>query len=241
MHDPNDDQVVELGCKARLVHLRAGEEEDMHKLALYPYLAEFACNLEDFRKRNGIRYDLIHSHYWLSGWVGKWLQQWWGISHAIMFHTLGAVKNAVGVGEDEPELRTETEKDLATGCHRIIAATEKERDDLVRYCGASPDTIRVIPCGVNLELFRPMDQNESRGKSLESRVKGRETPERSVSRLQIEASPDPLDGAKVVLFVGRLDPLKGIENLLAAASNLSRTHHLQLIVVGGDDKNSEVA
>ena len=209
VHDPNEDQVVKLGRKARLVHLKAGGE-DIHKLALYPHLAEFACNLEDFRKRNGIRYDLIHSHYWLSGWVGKWVQQWWGIPHAIMFHTLGAVKNAVGA--NETELRTETEKDLATGCNRIIASTERERDDLAYYCGASRETIGVVPCGVNLELFRPMDRERAR---------------------QILN----LDGAKVILFVGRIDPLKGIENLLVA--DLSRTQHLQLIVAGGDDNEIE--
>ncbi len=216
VHDPNDDQVVDLGCKARLVHLKAGEEENMHKLLLYSHLAEFACNLEDFRKRNGIRYDLVHSHYWLSGWVGERVQQWWNTPHIIMFHTLGAVKNAVGIGEGEAKLRLETEKVLANKCHRIIAATTKERDDLVHYYGASPDTISVIPCGVNLELFQPMD--------------------RPLARQRLN-----LNEEKVILFVGRMDPLKGIENLLVAASNLSRTHHLKLIVAGGGDKTqSEV-
>ncbi|MCL0057243.1 glycosyltransferase [Dehalococcoidia bacterium] len=216
VHDPNDDLVVELGLKARLIHLNAGEERDIDKLALYPHLDEFACNLENIRKRSDIRYDLIHSHYWLSGWVGERVQEWWGIPHITMFHTLGAVKNAVGIGEGEAKLRIETEKDLANKCHRIIAATTKERDDLVHHYGASPDTITVIPCGVNLELFQPVD--------------------RTLARQRLN-----LDGERVVLFVGRIDPLKGIENLLVAVSNLSRTHHLKLIVAGGGDKTqSEV-
>ncbi|MCD5413267.1 MAG: glycosyltransferase, partial [Dehalococcoidia bacterium] len=216
VHDPNDDLVVELGHKARLIHLNAGEERDIDKLELYPHLDEFACNLENVRKRSGMRYDLIHSHYWLSGWVGERVQEWWGIPHIIMFHTLGAVKNAVGIGEGEAKLRIEIEKVLANKCHRIIAATAKERDDLVHYYGASPDTITIIPCGVNLELFQPMD--------------------RPLARQRLN-----LDGEKVVLFVGRIDPLKGIENLLVAVSNLSRTHHLKLIVAGGGDKTqSEV-
>ncbi|MCL0029817.1 glycosyltransferase [Dehalococcoidia bacterium] len=216
VHDPNDDLVVELGHKARLIHLNAGEERDIDKLELYPHLDEFACNLENVRKRSGMRYDLIHSHYWLSGWVGERVQEWWGIPHIIMFHTLGAVKNAVGIGEGEAKLRIEIEKVLTNKCHRIIAATAKERDDLVHYYGASPDTITIIPCGVNLELFQPMD--------------------RTLARQRLN-----LDGEKVVLFVGRIDPLKGIENLLVTVSNLSRTHHLKLIVAGGGDKtHSEV-
>ena len=216
VHDPNDDLVVELGRKARLIHLNAGEERDIDKLALYPHLDEFACNLEGFRKRSGMRYDLVHSHYWLSGWVGERVQQWWNTPHIIMFHTLGSVKNAVGIGEGEAKVRIETEKDLANKCHRIIAATTKERDDLVHYYGASPDTISVIPCGVNLGLFQPMD--------------------RPLARQRLN-----LDGEKVILFVGRIDPLKGIENLLVAVSNLSRRHRLKLIVAGGGDKTqSEV-
>lgn len=216
MHDPNDDLVVELGPKARLIHLNAGEERDIDKLELYPHLNEFARNLEDFRRRSDTKYDLIHSHYWLSGWVGERVQGWWGIPHIIMFHTLGAVKDAVGIGDGEARLRIETERVLANKCHRIIVATAKERDDLVHYYGASPDTISIIPCGVNLELFQPMD--------------------RTLARQQWN-----LNGEKVVLFVGRIDPLKGIENLLVAVSNLSRTHHLKLIVAGGGDRaQSEV-
>jgi len=212
VHHSRGEQIVDLGYNARLIHLKAGGSKDMHKLMLYPHLAEFACNLENFRKHNGFQYDLIHSHYWLSGWVGKWVQQWWNIPHIIMFHTLGAVKNTIGVGEDETELRIQAEKELATNsCHRIIAATKRERDDLIHYYGTPPGTISVVPCGVNLELFQPMDQE--------------------LARQQLN-----LNGEKVVLFVGRIDPLKGIENLLFAISNLTKTHRLKLLVIGGDDK-----
>lgn len=216
VHDPDDDQIVELGHRARLIHLNAGEERDIDKLALYPHLDEFAGNLEDFRRHSGFQYDLVHSHYWLSGWVGERVRQWWAIPHVIMFHTLGVVKNAIGAGPGESELRTETEQDLSISSTRIIAATPKERDILVHYHGASPESIGVVPCGVNLELFHPMD--------------------RSLARQRLD-----LNGEKVILFVGRIDPLKGIENLLLAVSVLKRTHHLKLIVAGGGDKTqSEV-
>jgi len=209
-HDPTDDQIVELGENARLIHLEAGEVEDIHKLVVYSYLADFLSELESFRKRGGLQYDLIHSHYWLSGWLGRCVQRWWHVPHITMFHTLGAVKNTIGVGEDEPVLRIWAEKELAKDCQRIIAATEEEKEDLIRYCDASPETITVIPCGVNLDLFQPVD------KAIARRHLG-------------------FDDESIILFVGRIDPLKGIDRLLAAMTHLEKRQGLRLVVIGGDD------
>jgi len=210
VHDPRDGQTYELGQNARLIHLRAGEDEEIHKLAVYSYLPEFACNLENFRKHNGLQYDLVFSHYWLSAWVGKHLQQWWNVPHITMFHTLGAVKNAIGVGEDEPELRLETERDLARSCHHIIAATEKEKSDLIRHYSASPERIGVVPCGVNLELFQPVD------KEIAKQYLG-------------------FGKNKIILFVGRIDPLKGIDRLIKAMPYLPNTQGIRLVIVGGNE------
>jgi D-inositol-3-phosphate glycosyltransferase len=209
-HDPTDDQIVELGENARLIHLQAGEVEDIHKLVVYSYLGDFLCELESFTKRSGLQYDLIHSHYWLSGWLGRCVQRWWNVPHITMFHTLGAVKNAIGVGEDEPELRIRAERELAKDCHRIIAATEKEKEDLIRYYDASPETIRVIPCGVNLDLFQPIDKE--------------------LARRQLGFNDDG-----IILFVGRIDPLKGIDRLLMAMTYLEKRQGLRLVIIGGDD------
>ena len=210
VHDPKDNQILELGQNARLIHLRAGEDEDMHKLAVYSYLPDFACNLENFRRQNSLRYDLVFSHYWLSGWVGQYLQHWWNVPHIMTFHTLGAVKNAIGIGEGEPELRIETERHLAGNGHHTIATTEKEKEDLIRHYGASPDRISVIPCGVNLELFQPMDKE--------------------IAKWQLGFSDD-----KIVLFVGRIEPLKGIDQLLRAMTYLQNGQGLRLVVIGGDE------
>ncbi len=212
VHDPRDRQIYELNENVRLIHLRAGEIEEIHKLAVYPYLAEFAGHLENFRKQNGLHYDLIFSHYWLSGLVGQYLQQWWHTPHLTIFHTLGAVKNTFGIGEDEPELRLEMEREVAQNCDRIIATTEKEKEDIGQHYGVSPEKISVIPCGVNLELFRPI------GKKL--------------ARQHIGST----DG-KLLLFVGRIEPLKGIEQLLQAMSYLTSHPRPGLLIIGGD-KNS---
>ena len=119
-HEPVYNQIVEMGKNARLIHLKAGQEEEIDKLAIYPHLAEFAWEVENFRKENGLNYDLIHTHYWLSGWAARWIQGLWNIPHITMFHTLGAVKNAIGIGMNEPDLRVESEKVLIKGCDRII-------------------------------------------------------------------------------------------------------------------------
>ncbi|UCH42414.1 MAG: glycosyltransferase [Dehalococcoidales bacterium] len=211
VHDPNDPIIIDLGENARLIHLKAGEDADIHKLAVYSHLPDFACNLEAFRKENGLEYDLVFSHYWLSAWVGRYLEGWWGVPHIAMFHTLGAVKNAGGIGEDEPELRIKTEGELARNCH-IIAPTDKEKENLIQYYGSRPERISVVPCGVNMELFRRVDRNVAR------------------QRLGLE-------NEKVILFVGRIEPLKGVEQLLKAIPLLPNSQQARLVIVGGDESS----
>ena len=210
VHDPADPIIIDLGERARLIHLKAGREDDIHKLALYCYLPEFTCNLENFRKDNGPSYDIVFSHYWLSGWSGAYLQRWWQVPHVAMFHTLGAVKNTIGIGEEEPELRTVTERETIAGCDRIIATTEREKGELIGHYGAQPEKIGIVPCGVNTEQFQPVDKHEAR------------------RRLGIF-------GEKVLLFVGRIDPLKGIDRLLSAVPLLRDRSGVRLVVIGGDE------
>ena len=159
VHDPADPIIVELGHNARLIHIEAGEMEEIHKLAVYSHLPDFACGLETYRKENDLEYDIVFSHYWLSAWIGEYLQQWWGVPHVTMFHTLGVVKNSIGIGKTEPELRIATEGELARSSHHIIAPTEREKAELVNQYGVIPERIGVVPCGVNPELFRPVDRN----------------------------------------------------------------------------------
>ena len=210
IHNSADPQVISIGERARLIHLQAGHENDIHKLALYYYLPEFTCNLENYRKDNSLQYDIVFSHYWLSGWVGKYLQQWWQVPHVTMFHTVGAIKNSIGIGEDEPELRIVTERESVNNCQRIIATTAAEREDLVRYYDALPEKIGIVPCGVNMEHFQPVDKVTARQK--------------------LGLSHD-----KILLFVGRIDPLKGVQQLLKAIPHLRTTTGLKLIVIGGDE------
>jgi len=211
IHDPKDRQVYDLGHKARLIHLSAGQDREINKFAIYPYLPNFTHNLENFRKQNNLQYDLLFSHYWLSGCVGEYLQSWWNVPHITMFHTLGAVKNSIGIGENEPQLRIKTERRLVKNCHRIITTTEKEKTNLILYYGAAPQRISVIPCGVNLELFYPIDKR--------------------LAKQQLG-----LDD-KTILYVGRIEPLKGLEQLLKAMAYLHDGQRPRLIIIGGDENS----
>lgn len=208
-HEPIHDQIIEFGQNARLIHFKAGDEEDTSRLKIYPYLSEFSRQVDKFSRQNGYHYDLIHSHYWLSGWVGRQLQQWWDIPHVTMFHTLGAVKNAVDTGIREPEVRIKSEKEIIKDCHRIIAPTRSEKDYLINYYNASPETISIIPCGVNLDIFRIIEKEIARN-SL------------------------GFNGEGIILFVGRIVPIKGIDKLFMALNHLENIERLRLLVIGGD-------
>jgi D-inositol-3-phosphate glycosyltransferase len=203
---------VSLGQNVRLVHIQTGAYEEMPKLALYTQLSDFMCGIEQHRKSTKIDYDVIHSHYWLSALAGKQLQIWWHIPHLVMLHTLGAVKNKFAIDLDEPELRIESEKEVIHGCDRIIAATSREKKELIHLYNASPQKITVIPCGVNIDLFKPMDTEMARAEL-------------------------GFDHQKIALFVGRLDPLKGLEQLIKALGYFSHNEIPELIIIGGDERS----
>ena len=210
LQDSRGDRAVRLSENVRLIHLPAGTNGHVHKWALHPHLADFCRQLETFRDKQGIHYDLVHSHYWLSGLVGNWARDRWDVPHLILFHTLGALKNMTVEAEREPDVRLAAERELVETCDRILAPTERERLHLIRYYGASPERIGVIPCGVNLGLFRPM--------------------ERAWAREQVGLPPEDA----VILFVGRFAPLKGIERLLAAVAEVRQHRRLRLVIIGGN-------
>ena len=209
VHQPEHGQLINLAPDVRLIHLETGGDEEIPKIAIYSYLQSFACEIERFRQSQDLHYDLIHSHYWLSGLAGKELRVWWDVPDMVMFHTLGAAKNRIGIGEDEPELRIESEREVVGECQRIVAATEREKEDLVQHYGAAPSKIAVIPCGVNLDLFQPIH--------------------REIARKELS-----LDHEKLMLCVGRIEPLKGLDQLLRALTYFRGNEAPRLMIVGGD-------
>jgi len=207
--NPTIPRVVALGHGARVIHLPAGPEAPMEREAVHRHLDRFVQDVDAFRRGEGLEYDLIHAHYWLSGVAGLALRASWGTPLVQMFHTLGRLKNTVAQqpAEVEPALRIAEESRLVAEADRVVAANVVERAHLVWYYGADADRVSVIPCGVDTELFQPM--------------------RRDAAKDLLELPPTPM-----LLYVGRLQPIKGLETLLEAMSRLDRA--TRLLIIGGD-------
>ena len=189
-----------LGRGGRVIHVPAGPEQPYPKHQVYDHLPEFVEGVLAQAERDGIAYDLVHSHYWLSGWVARELRERWGTPIVHMFHTLGKMKNQVAQtpGAQEPPRRIQVEEEIVRFADRVIAATPVEEEQLVGLYGADPARIRVIPPGVDLERFHPIPPARAKEK--------------------VGLGPN----CRVILFVGRIEPLKGIDTLLWAISLVRR-------------------
>ncbi len=195
--DPTTPESVSLCPHVNVVTITAGPAEPLDKHALFPHLPEFASEMALYALRRGVRYDVVHAHYWLSGWIAHLLRRYWATPFVQLFHTTAHMKNAVAArGDREPELRVRTERRLLALADSIIAANPGERADLIWRQGASGAKVCTVPPGVDLERFRRQDRAACR------RALG-------------------LNDVPVVLFVGRVDPIKGIDTLLDAVVILS--------------------
>ena len=200
----------------RVVHLPGGDPEAPIE-TLFQLLPQFLEAVEEFQRDNHLDYDLVHSHYWLSGWVGQALTQEKNIPHVVTFHTLGLIKMQSRAGEVEPVERQLVEGELMASAQRIVAFSPHEHDAMVKLYGAEAGRIMLVPCGVDLSLFRPLDQEAVR------------------ERLG-------LNGERVFLYVGRLEPLKGLDLLLHTAVHLDTCEKIRVLVVGGGaSEEQEVA
>jgi D-inositol-3-phosphate glycosyltransferase len=204
---------------ARLVHIDAGPPQYLDKDALPPYIDEFAEGVAAFAAGEGVPYDVLHSHYWLSGVAGAALRRRWGVPHISMFHTLGEVKSRSRMTELEPAARIDAERTIAHEADRIVVASRDEQELLVRHYGASVDRIAVVPCGVNLDLFQPVEKEDAR------------------RELGLH------DDDRILLFVGRIEPLKGVDILLGAAAQVAAEPDCFVLIIGGDsaEQHGEMA
>ena len=209
-HDPNEPEIIKINERTRLIHIRAGEPRDIPKMDVYNYLDEFKANLLAFLKKDGAKYDILRSHYWTSALVAEQLKKRLGVPNVVTFHTLGEVKNRALDAQEEPELRVQAEKEIVTTVDCIIASTPEERNNLVHLYGSQPEKVRVIPGGVDLDSFHPIDKQIAR------------------RELHLEGY------GRVLLFAGRLQPIKGLDLLLRALTHLPNGRSTRLLVVGGN-------
>jgi D-inositol-3-phosphate glycosyltransferase len=219
-------EVADLGGGSRLIPVAAGPRSPVPKEDLPRYLPEFLGGVLRQARAEGAGYDLVHTHYWLSGWVGRGVREIWGVPLVASFHTLGKVKNySLSRGETpEPAARLSGEGRVIEEADRLIAATPAEAAQLVGLYAADPGRIRLVPPGVDHQLFFPRPRDEAR------------------DRLH-------LTGVRLLLFVGRLQAHKGPDVAVRAlAEAIARdpegTRDVVLAIVGGPsgaDHGAEVA
>ena len=214
--EKDDPRIQALGPNARVVHIASGPMGYWPKMSVYEGLDEFTEKLVAHVAQEGRAYDIVHAHYWLSAKVAGALAQRWKVPVIQMFHTLGLVKREI-MDEDvdgESDVRVEIEREAVRTSDAIVAASEIELSELRRLYRADPGRVAVIPCGVDPVVFHPVRQADAR---------------EALGRDQCE---------RLILFVGRIEQIKGIDVLLRAlALMFRRLPELQsdvcLLVVGG--------
>jgi D-inositol-3-phosphate glycosyltransferase len=206
--------IVEYAPGARVIHIDAGPRRHVDKYDVLDYLPDFACGVQRFRALMGTSYDVVHSHYWLSGRLGLLFADRWGVPLVSTFHTLAQLKNRVAesAAEREQAVRYEIERRTMAGSDRIVALTATDRRQMIRHYGEQAP-ITVIPGGVDLERFSPRPQAQARA--------------------ELGLNVDE----KILLFVGRIQRLKVPEILLRAFARLNDVP-ARLLVVGGQPGNS---
>lgn len=210
-----------IGPNVRVIYILAGPVYSLPPDDVYQYLSQFTAGVIAFTTRQNIQYDVIYSHYWLSGWVANKLKEVWQVPFVQMFHTLGHMKNRINPAYSPaltPDTRINTETQLMQWADRIIAATPAEYAQLRWLYRAERRKILIIPPGVNNRRFYPIPTNDAK------------------KQLGIDPSTN------LLLFVGRIEPLKAVDTILEALaliqqSSPEKLNSTRFIVIGGNPNN----
>ncbi len=217
-------QIQPLGEHGRVIQIKAGPEQPYNKNLIAHHLGEFVAGVKAQVAADRMDYDLIYSHYWLSGLAANGLRHAWNIPIVQMFHTLAEMKNRVAQtpAERESSQRVNCEGEIMRFADRLIAATPLEKNQMTWLYGADSKKISIVPPGVDLERFKPMDQVEAR------------------KHIGVPSHH------QMILFVGRIQPLKGIDTLIRALALVKKREpalaaNICVSIIGGDpNPDSEV-
>ncbi|MDA1330341.1 MAG: glycosyltransferase family 1 protein [Chloroflexi bacterium] len=215
-NQPNQPDVdTSIARNVRVIALKSGPQSELDRTQLAEHIPEFVHALAEFSNVEASKYDLVHAHYWMSGLAAAQLKPAWNVPVILMMHTLGLVKNRIAdLGQTESVNRIRGERQALAAADRVVAATPAEMAELQWLYEVRRPHICVIPPGVDLDLFRPMPKN--------------------AARRALDISPE----VDLVLYVGRIEPLKGLETLLRAFHQISdqtllNQKNLRLQVIGG--------
>lgn len=207
-----EDRIVRIGPLVRILPITAGPVAAIEKNRLPELIPDFVAGVRLASLAQRVRYDVIHSHYWQSGLAGRELATGWDVPLVHSNHTLGRVKNGTLVPGEPPEssVRIAGEEQVISAADALIASTEDEYAHLTSLYGAPNDRLKILPPGVDHEAFHPRDRVAAR------------------RELGLEEGP-------IILYVGRIQPLKGLELALRGLEQL--VHALEtpplLLLVGG--------
>jgi len=207
-NDVGGEGVIEVEDGYRVVHIDLSSGNgDLSKT-----VNEFTDGVLTWAAENGAAYDIVHSHYWLSGWAGVVLQDRLGVPLAISFHTLGRVKNATLRADDMPAslFRIATETEVIARARCVVSSTPADAAELIEHYQANPERLCMSPPGLDHSIFSPGDRSEAR----ESLGIGR--------------------GGPLVLFAGRVQPLKGLDVAVEAFARVAAGNpEVKMMIVGG--------
>ncbi|MGH8926732.1 MAG: glycosyltransferase, partial [Acidimicrobiia bacterium] len=207
--DPEDPEIVEVVPGYRVIHVDAGPAHPVAISALPRHVRTYARAVETWLRPDPPQ--IIHSHYWLSGWAGLLVKRALHIPLANSFHTLGRVKDGNRRPDDPPErlLRIAAEHEVIEGSDCVMASTPVEAEELLDHYGADPNRLCTSPPGVDHRVFRPGAQKPA--------------------RRRLGLGPGP-----VLLYAGRIQPLKGVDVAIEAFAQVQRLHpDATLLIVGG--------
>ncbi|HWS38542.1 MAG TPA: D-inositol-3-phosphate glycosyltransferase [Actinoplanes sp.] len=207
--------VVEMAPGVHVRHVTAGPFEGLAKEELPAQLCAFTHGvLRAEAAHPPGHYDLVHSHYWLSGQVGWLARERWGVPHVHTAHTLAKVKNRFIAAGDrpEPKARVIGEEQVIAASDRLVANTAFEAQDLIGHYGADPAVVSVVPPGVDLRRFRPGAADRARFGLPEH--------------------------GRIVAFVGRIQPLKAPDVLIAALAEMRAADSGTTVVICGGPSGS---
>jgi D-inositol-3-phosphate glycosyltransferase len=209
---------MSLGENVRVIHLLAGPKVVLDPADVYLHLSQFTSSLIAFTMKHPVTYDLVYSHYWLSGWVASKLKEISGLPFIQMFHTLGHMKNriaSVSPSSSVLDTRVTVETQVMRDADRIVAATPAEQAQLRWLYRVDRRKVVVVPPGVNLDRFQAVPMHEA--------------------KLRLGLSED----TNLLLFVGRIEPLKAVDTILQALKYIRSTspsllENLRFGIIGGD-------
>lgn len=209
--NPDDQPIVQHSPFCRTIRLVAGHEAFIGRDELFEHIPQFVEAFHKFQSKEGTNYPLVHTNYWLSAWVGLQLQESSNIQLVHTHHSLGAVKyKSVSPGTPMLQTRLAIEQHILDRANCVVATSPQERETL-QSLASEQGCIEVIPCGTDLDNFRTIPKLEAR------------------ERLGLEPTE------QIILYVGRFDPIKGIETLVRAVaiSEARARGNVRLVIAGG--------